>query len=98
MGFHLFWGEAVVLGDLAVYAKEHRFLLDGEVGATDLALDRLYSYARNIGYLGHVHILPSVLLEAITHTAQVVSELLTHPSAWKGSSKKFAQFADLGRN
>jgi hypothetical protein len=45
MGFHLFWGEAVVLGDLAVYAEEHRFLLDGEVGATDLALDRLYSYA-----------------------------------------------------
>jgi hypothetical protein len=45
MGFHLFWGEAVVLGDLAVYAKEHRFLLDGEVGATGLALDRLHSYA-----------------------------------------------------
>jgi hypothetical protein len=30
MGFHLFLGNAVVRGGLAVYAKEHRLLLDGE--------------------------------------------------------------------
>ena len=41
----MFWGYAVVLGDLAVHAEEHRLLLDREVGATDLALDGLHSYA-----------------------------------------------------
>ena len=45
MGFNLLGGEAVVFGYLAVDAEEHRLFLDGKVGASDLTLDGLHSYA-----------------------------------------------------
>ena len=76
MGFDLFRGDAVVLGDLAVDAEEHWLFLNGEVGPPDLALDGLHSYPGDIGYLGHVHHLSIALAKALTRTAQVVSELV----------------------
>jgi hypothetical protein len=55
----LFWRDAVVLGDLTVDAEQHRLFLDGEIGAAHLALHRFHPHPRDVGYLGHAHLLSS---------------------------------------
>ena len=53
VGFLGVRGDAVVLRDLAVDAEEDRLVSSGDVGAPDLALDRLYPHLRDVLYFGH---------------------------------------------
>jgi hypothetical protein len=60
VGFDHFRAGSVVLGDLAVDAEEDRLFLDGEIGAPDPALHRLYPHPRDVGYIGHSHLLSAL--------------------------------------
>jgi hypothetical protein len=55
----LFSRDAVVLGDLAVDAEQHRLFLDGEISAAYLAFHRLNPHPRDVGYSGHALLLSS---------------------------------------
>ena len=51
--FHV-GANPIVLGDLRVDSEENRLFPAGYVGAANLALYRLYSDLRGVGYIGHV--------------------------------------------
>ena len=52
--FHLFRGDAVVLSDFTVHAKENRLFFDGEMSTADFAFHRLHPDLRDVGYVSHV--------------------------------------------